>query len=54
MSHLPACPKCQSLYTYEDGVMLVCPECAHEWPAAGAAEAADDGPKVYRDSAGNL
>ena len=31
MSELPACPKCTSAYTYEDGAMLVCPECAHEW-----------------------
>ncbi len=28
---LPNCPKCSSEYTYEDGVLLVCPECAHEW-----------------------
>jgi len=31
MSALPNCPKCSSEYTYEDGIMLVCPECAHEW-----------------------
>lgn len=31
MSGLPACPKCESVYTYEDGLLLVCPECAHEW-----------------------
>ncbi|HEY9094867.1 MAG TPA: zinc ribbon domain-containing protein YjdM [Hydrogenophaga sp.] len=40
MSQLPACPRCQSTYVYEDGAMLVCPECAHEWPAS-ATEAAD-------------
>lgn len=28
---LPACPKCNCEYTYEDGEMLICPECAHEW-----------------------
>lgn len=28
---LPKCPKCSSEYTYEDGSLLVCPECAHEW-----------------------
>ena len=33
MSTLPPCPKCQSEFTYEDGPMLVCPECAHEWAA---------------------
>lgn len=28
---LPNCPKCHSSYTYEDGNLYVCPECAHEW-----------------------
>lgn len=32
MSSLPRCPICKSEYTYEDGDMFVCPECAHEWP----------------------
>ena len=53
MSALPACPKCQSEYTYEDGAAFVCPECAHEWTAQ-AAEATEDAGKVYRDSAGNV
>lgn len=50
MIPLPPCPKCQSEFTYEDGMMLVCPECAHEW-APG--EAAESGEKVIRDSNGN-
>jgi protein PhnA len=37
MSDLPSCPKCQSSLTYEDGNLLVCPECAHEWSASAAA-----------------
>jgi protein PhnA len=53
VSALPACPKCQSEYTYEDGAAFVCPECAHEWTAQ-AAEATEDAGKVYRDSAGNV
>jgi protein PhnA len=36
MSELPHCPQCNSEYTYPDGVMLVCPECAHEWAADGS------------------
>lgn len=52
MSNLPNCPQCQSSYTYEDGVMLVCPECAHEWQAGDNA-AADDG-LVVKDAHGNL
>lgn len=31
MVDLPNCPKCSSQYTYEDGNLLICPECAHEW-----------------------
>ena len=31
MDQLPNCPKCNSEYTYEDGNLLVCPECAYEW-----------------------
>lgn len=27
----PNCPECDSEYTYEDGVMFVCPSCGHEW-----------------------
>ncbi|MEG3619879.1 zinc ribbon domain-containing protein YjdM [Magnetovibrio sp. PR-2] len=52
MSELPPCPKCQEAYTYEDGAMLVCPMCGHEWSAAEA-EAEDDTP-VVRDSVGNI
>ncbi|AMW79662.1 alkylphosphonate utilization protein [Acinetobacter sp. TGL-Y2] len=28
---LPGCPKCNSEYTYQDGELLICPECSHEW-----------------------
>lgn len=35
MSEFPSCPKCNSTYTYEDGEMYICPECAHEWPHSG-------------------
>ncbi|MFL6682254.1 MAG: zinc ribbon domain-containing protein YjdM [Burkholderiaceae bacterium] len=54
MSTLPACPKCESAYTYEDGSLLNCPECGHEWsprePKAPAAEEA----RVIRDAVGNV
>ncbi|HET0541212.1 TPA: zinc ribbon domain-containing protein YjdM [Streptococcus pneumoniae] len=38
MNNLPNCPKCNSEYVYEDGALLVCPECAHEWNSAEVAE----------------
>ncbi|MGA9522728.1 MAG: zinc ribbon domain-containing protein YjdM [Myxococcaceae bacterium] len=57
MSALPACPKCNSEYTYEDpSGLLVCPECAHEWSATAsmATEATEDGPRVVKDAVGNV
>ena len=30
MNQLPNCPKCNSEYVYEDGLLLVCPECVFE------------------------
>nr|WP_155551679.1 zinc ribbon domain-containing protein YjdM [Stutzerimonas degradans] len=50
---MPPCPKCNSEYTYEDGQMLVCPECAHEWSATERAADSGDGDKVIKDSVGN-
>ncbi len=38
MEQLPNCPKCKGVYTYEDGNLLICPECAHEWTKDEAAE----------------
>ena len=54
MTALPPCPKCSSEYTYEDGSLYICPECAHEWPLAADEDSMERGPKVYRDSAGNV
>ena len=47
MATLPNCPKCNSEYTYEDGVLFVCPECAHEWGQEAEAEN-NDGAKVVK------
>lgn len=33
MSTLPNCPACNSEFTYQDGNLYMCPECAHEWSA---------------------
>jgi protein PhnA len=54
MTALPACPRCQSAYTYEDGAQLVCPECGHEW-SAQAAEADDaETARVIKGAVGNV
>lgn len=52
MSDLPNCPKCDSEYTYEDGNMFVCPECAHEWSKDSADEDGEEA-VVIKDSVGN-
>ncbi len=31
MNDLPKCPKCNSEYTYKDGIFFICPECSNEW-----------------------
>ncbi|WP_017509463.1 zinc ribbon domain-containing protein YjdM [Vogesella mureinivorans] len=54
MSALPNCPACQSEFTYEDGSLYVCPECAHEWPQDGAAAVEAEETRVIRDANGNL
>ncbi|MFA1643202.1 zinc ribbon domain-containing protein YjdM [Chryseomicrobium imtechense] len=52
-TQLPACPQCQSPYTYEDGDLLVCPECAHEWPATQTTENTETS-IIAKDANGNL
>ncbi len=39
----PECPECGSSYTYPDGALMVCPECAHEWSPEAAEEEASEG-----------
>lgn len=51
MSDLPYCPTCNSEYTYQDGAMYVCPECAYEWSQVAAAESEED-EAIIKDSNG--
>ena len=53
MSELPNCPACDSEFTYQDGILLICPNCAHEWTVGetkAGETAADD---ATRDANGN-
>lgn len=54
---LPPCPECAEQYAYEQGALLVCPMCGHEWSAtadeAAAGEQAAEG-EVVRDAVGNV
>lgn len=55
---LPPCPECGSEYTYEQGALLVCPMCAHEWAPVAEGEAndagADGSTDEIRDAVGNV
>jgi len=51
MSKLPPCPKCNSEYAYEDGAMLVCPECGHEW-LVSSDESAEKNESAVKDANG--
>ncbi|MES9963969.1 MAG: zinc ribbon domain-containing protein YjdM [Candidatus Sedimenticola sp. 20ELBAFRAG] len=53
MSDLPNCPECNSEYTYVDGNLYICPECAHEWSMDAESEN-DDSARVIKDSNGNV
>ncbi len=53
MSDLPNCPQCNSEYTYQQGDLLVCPECAHEWNPNAVADTAEQA-RVWKDANGNL
>ena len=53
MSSYPPCPKCNSEFVYEDGPLLICPECGHEWDRNASAESDDTGP-VITDAHGTI
>ncbi len=57
MSEIPNCPECQSEYTYENGPLLACPDCGHEW-TPGEKCASDDSEDtqsdIVKDAHGNV
>ncbi|QHI69366.1 zinc ribbon domain-containing protein YjdM [Tichowtungia aerotolerans] len=53
MSDIPNCPTCDSEYAYEDGALLVCPDCGHEWNPNEESEALSD-ENVIKDANGNV
>ncbi|MBF0447067.1 MAG: alkylphosphonate utilization protein [Magnetococcales bacterium] len=49
---LPPCPQCNSTYAYEEGTLLICPECGNEWnPQQDDLEGGD---LVVKDAHGTL
>lgn len=53
---LPPCPACAESFTYEQGALLVCPMCGHEWSAdeASDTDSAPVGTSDVKDSVGNI
>lgn len=54
MNKTPACPICASEYTYEDGLLFVCPECTHEWAKDTVLNVAPEQARIIKDGHGNL
>ncbi|MCR8978862.1 zinc ribbon domain-containing protein YjdM [Brevibacillus laterosporus] len=53
MLDLPNCPKCISEYTYQDGSLFICPECAHEWSLELESDNNED-KRIIKDANGNV
>jgi len=51
---LPPCPVCAEPYAYEQGSLLVCPMCGHEWTAVSGATPEEEPTTVIKDSVGNV
>ena len=52
---LPTCPECREGFTYEQGALLVCPMCGHEWAADAVADSTTNAraSSVIVDAVGN-
>ncbi|MFA5960301.1 MAG: zinc ribbon domain-containing protein YjdM [Tatlockia sp.] len=53
MSNLPACPKCNSEFTYEDSSLFICPECGYEWEE-NTMDTASEKENLIKDAHGTL
>jgi protein PhnA len=53
MTSIPTCPRCTSIYAYESGLILICPECAHEWTLSTTPAPTPDDQLVVKDAFGN-
>lgn len=51
---LPACPECREAFTYEQGALLVCPMCGHEWSADTGDGGDEPDERVITDAVGNV
>ena len=51
---LPPSPSCSEDYTYEQGDLLVCPMCGHEWAAQGPSGEVAGEESSVKDAVGNV
>lgn len=51
---LPPCPACGEAFAYEQGALLVCPMCGHEWSADEVSVDSVPGEAAVKDSVGNV
>jgi protein PhnA len=54
MSDNIKCPKCNSPYAYSSGLLMVCPECNHEWNPEEVVEENDFDSLIVKDANGNI
>ncbi len=51
----PICPQCSCAYTYEDGNIYICPECANEWSKFSKNENNEfEEEIIIKDASGNV
>ncbi|MBK6264376.1 alkylphosphonate utilization protein [Marivirga sp. S37H4] len=52
MSEIQPCPNCGSEYAYPSGLLMICPECNHEWNPAEEPKIEETG-LIVKDANGN-
>ena len=53
MSNSPSCPNCGSEYAYTTGLLMVCPDCNHEWNPDEDLNDTGETDSTVRDANGN-
>lgn len=54
MSDIQPCPSCGSEFSYSTGILMMCPECGHEWNPEEIAEEVASEELIVKDANGNL
>lgn len=49
------CPQCNSPYGYPQGMLIICPECGHEWSADSSSDESEENTEdQVKDANGNI